>query len=103
MTRWQRRPGNAVALGPRSKPAVRVIWVWTIGCRGRRIVVRRGRGGADCRTYRDTSGDATPTCSTIVAPAIAPAVDVDIAVDSVAATAIDVGGVEVPAVACHGS
>ena len=85
---------EALSRSGRSQPTVRVIWVWAIGsCRG-----WRADGGTDYRAYRDTSGDATPTCSAIAAPR-----HIDIAVDGVAATAIDVGGVEVSTVACHGS
>src|SRR5215471_5306175 len=77
----------------RSKPAVRVIWVGAIWiCRGRRIVVwRAGSGGADDGTRRDTGGNATPTWPVVAAPVVAATADVDVPVE--------VGAVEVPAVA----
>jgi hypothetical protein len=55
---------EALSRSGRSQPAVGIIWVWAIGsCR-----CWRADGGTDYRAYRDTSGDATPTCSAIVAP-----------------------------------
>src|SRR6516162_3208707 len=89
----------------RSKPAIRVTWVWTRRvwvcrvrvCRGR--IGRTGNGTADDGTRRDPGGDAAPT-SPIISASVATAADVDVAVDVDVAdvAAVDVGAVEVAAV-----
>src|SRR6516162_4729365 len=91
----------------RSKPAIRVTWVWTRRvwvcrvrvCRGR--IGRTGNGTADDGTRRDPGGDAAPT-SPIISASVATTAYVDVAVDidvgAVEVAAVDVGAVEVAAV-----
>jgi hypothetical protein len=81
-----------------SKPAVRVIRVWTRWVcisRGRRIVVRTAGGRTGYRAHRDTGGDTAPTCSAIIAAPIAATADGDIAVE----TGVPITGVDVRPVA----
>src|SRR5882672_10675759 len=104
-------PGSVVA--PRSKPAVRVIWVWAGGiCRGWIVVWGAGAGycGTNDGSRRNTGGDAAPTGAAIVSATVSATADVDVAihigvptdVGAVDVGPVDVGAVEVPAAAGTG-